>query len=523
MLACRCSGWGNVGRLIRCFAASVMFWFAGSAGAAWHEAKSKHFIIYSQDNPEQLQQFATRLEKFDHAVRHITKMDDPPTGDGNRLTVFVLSNESAVERMSGKKNVGGFYIPRASGSVAFVPRRAGGTDTNDWNQEIIFFHEYAHHLMLQNIDNPYPEWLVEGFAEFLSTAQFNKDGSVLLGAAAQHRAYGLVARGTQPISMLLGGNYSKLTEDQRVNTVYARGWLLTHYLVFDPKRDGQASRYVAALSNGVGPLEAATQAFGDLKQLDRDLNSYLRKITGSISAFRIGSASVQPGPIEIRKLSDGAAAVIPLRQRSKRGVDNTTAEPLAVEVRKVRAQFPPDQLVLTTLAEAEFDSGHPEAAEAAADEALKLNPRNTEAMVYKGRAIQLRAETAKGAERSAMFDQARKTYIAANKIDPEDPEPLLLFHRVFLAEGKMPTANAIEALHYASDLVPQDLGLRMTSGVQYLQQGDLKAARQTLALVAYNPHGQKLAELARAVISKIEANDAKGALQTAHAGAAPPN
>jgi hypothetical protein len=108
-------------------------------------------------------------------------------------------------------------------------------------------------------------------------------------------------------------------------------------------------------------------------------------------------------------------------------------------------------------------------------------------------------------------------FSAANKIDPEDPEPLLLFYRAHLADGKAPTANAIAALHYASDLVPQDLGLRMTSGVLHLQNGDLPTARRTLVLVAYNPHGGKLSEVATAVIAKIDANDRAGALKAANA------
>ena len=507
-------------RKILAVAAAAAFVSASPAAAEWHQAKSKHFIIYSDDSPRNLEQFAARLEKFDQAVRLIIHADDPPLGDGNRLTIFVLANEAAVEKISGQKNVGGFYSPRYSGSLAFVPKRAGGFDSS-WDQEIIFFHEYAHHLMFQNIDRPYPQWMVEGFAEFASTAVFNKDGSVLVGAAAQHRAYSLARGNWEPLNVLLAGDYSKFSADQREATIYARGWLLTHYLVFDPARSGQVSKYLAALSSGTAPLQAAQQAFGDLKQLDRDLGSYLRKITSSITAMRISADKVQPGPVEVRKLGPGAAAVMPFRERSKMGVTSTTAEPLAAEVRQVNARFPGDELVLATLAEAEFDSGHPEASLAAAEAALKLNPKNTEAMIYKGRAIQRRAEAAdEESKRAALFDHARNAFLAANKIDSEDPEPLLLFYREYLSEGRRPSANAIEALHYASDLVPQDLGLRMNSGMQYLRDGDLKSARQTLILIAYSPHAGKMGEIARKVIARIDAGDAKGAMAAEVASAA---
>jgi hypothetical protein len=63
---------------------------AEAARAEWHEARSKHFIIYANENPKRLLEFATRLEKFDKAARAISSMPDPPVGNGNRLTVFVM-------------------------------------------------------------------------------------------------------------------------------------------------------------------------------------------------------------------------------------------------------------------------------------------------------------------------------------------------------------------------------------------------------------------------------------------------
>ncbi len=44
--------------------------------------------------------------------------------------------------------------------------------------------------MMQQLDQPYPEWYVEGFAEFLSVPEFEKDGSIGIGAP-QHRGWAL--------------------------------------------------------------------------------------------------------------------------------------------------------------------------------------------------------------------------------------------------------------------------------------------------------------------------------------------
>ena len=114
-----------------------------------------------------------------------------------------------------------------------------------------------------------------------------------------------------------------------------------------------------------------------------------------------------------------------------------------------------------------------------------------------------------------MFEQARDTFIAANKLDLEDPEPLMEFFKAYVAEGERPNANAIAALHYASDLAPQDISLRLNSAIAYLNEGKLKEARITLIPVAYSPHAQSAADMARRMIGKINSGDAKAALSAA--------
>jgi hypothetical protein len=255
-----------------------------------------------------------------------------------------------------------------------------------------------------------------------------------------------------------------------------------------------------------------------LKQLDKDLDSYLGRTR--LPYLKIAGARFQPGTIDVRPLSDGGAKVIRLRAQSRRGVNQATAEPLAVQVREVEARYPGDELVELTLAEAELDARHPEASEAAADRALKADPRNTKAMVLKGRAIAAGARDKAGAERHADFEAARRLFIAANKIDTEDPEPLMEFYKSFVTEGVRPTPNAIAALHYASDLAPQDRGLRMNSAVQYLAAGKLAEARHALTTIAYDPHANELGPIARTIIEKIDAGDATSALAAARAGAA---
>lgn len=485
---------------------------AGPAHASWYKASTKHFIIYADEKPKTLSDFAERLEMFDQAARILLRMDDPKVGDGNRLTVYVLPTDADVRKLVGDRSgfLDGFYTGRVEGSLAYIPKRENG----ELGAETVIYHEYTHHLMMQQLDQPYPEWYVEGFAEFLSSPMFGPDGSVGLGTPREDSMWALVGTDRQmPLDQMLGGTYGpidKLPNDLR-SSIYERGWLLVHYLTMNPKRQGQLSRYVLNIANGMPQLAAAQAAFGDLKQLQTELTSYVNRTT--MKYFKISADAIHPAAVDVQPLSAGASAIVLLRGEMKYDVKPANAEQYTAQARSIEARYPGDALVESTLAEAELDAGHADAAEAAAARALNADPNSTEPMILKGRAIELKAKDADGDQRKSMFEQARDTFIAANKMDTEDPEPLFEFYKSYVHEGTRPTANAINALHYASDLAPQDVSVRMNSAIAYLVESKPKDARATLSVVAYSPHAGEAAEVAKRMMTDIDAGNVEAALR----------
>lgn len=487
------------------FVAAAMSLWGGAAHASWYQAQSRHFVIYADDNPNHLRDFAAWLERFDAGVRYIKQMPDPDVGDGNRLTVYVLPKSADVRALIGDKTgfIDGFYTGRVSGSLAYLGREAAINP----DAQSIFFHEYTHHLMMQDQQKPYPEWYVEGFAEFFSTPKFDRDGGIWFGRPPLFRADTILYGPQISLTQLLAGIPENMPSQQR-DAFYGRGWLLTHYLLLGaPARAGQLSAYVAALSAGETQITAAQKAFGDLRKLDRDLDAYRNK---GLTSFKITTDKLRTGVINVTPLTPGASQVILLRSKIKYK-EGQPAEALAAQVRTIEARYPGDELVERTLAEAELNATHAEAAEAAADRALKANPRSTEALVLKGRALAGRA--ASGDASHALFEQARQVLISANKLDSEDPEPLYAFYGTFILEHVRPNANALDALHYASELAPQDMGARMNSAIAYLNEGKFPEARSTLVVVAYSPHAGKGGEVARKLIAEIDAGRGKDALR----------
>jgi hypothetical protein len=482
----------------------------GPAKAQWVEAKTPHFVVYSDQSEERVRDFADRLERFDRAVRFSTKVDDPPRTDATKLTVFIVPNIATVQRLAGgARGVGGFYIPRVEGPIAVTPRKAGGSD-RELDAEAILFHEYAHHIQLATLDRPIPRWLSEGYAEFFSVPRFDRDRAVAVGRAANHRAATFAYGERLPLETMLADK----VKGEQVYMMYAYGWLLTHYMMFNPERRAQLNGYLNDMAAGMDGLAAARKNFGNLSKLSIEVDSYLKRKALPVLVLQphlFGNADIQ-----VRRLSAGASAVMPWRIQSKVGVDEKMAQKVVGEVRRVAASYPNDPLVLASLAEAELDAKNEAAAEAAADRLMQLDPRTIEGRIYKARAMMERAKKA-GGNKAATFKAARSILIAANRLDTEDPEPLTYYYKSFTEEGTAPSRNAISAIHYASSLMPQDGDVRLLSALQYARDGKTADARKALVPIAYAPHGGEKADMAKEMIAKLDAGDPKGAVAIAEA------
>ena len=91
------------------------------------------------------------------------------------MTIYVVRSAGQVQKLAGDKSgyLQGFYQARAGGSLAFTSKvESEGFAISQSEQTL--FHEYAHHLMHGVSEWATPRWYSEGFAEFFSTARFEK-------------------------------------------------------------------------------------------------------------------------------------------------------------------------------------------------------------------------------------------------------------------------------------------------------------------------------------------------------------
>jgi tetratricopeptide (TPR) repeat protein len=444
-------------------------------------------------------------------VRYYNSIPSREGDESNKLTVYVVANDAAVRRLfgAGGAHVAGFYQGRASGSVAFTPAQGGDpADINALQPQIVLFHEYTHHLMLANFDTALPAWYAEGYPEFLSTARFEKD-FVWLGAPAQHRAYDLLLGSELGAEQLFSLDQTKKMRESQTAGLYARGWLLTHYLMIDPKRAAQLNAYLIAINDGTPGVEAARAAFGDLNALNRALSAYLHKST--MAAYKIPLTRLAKPTVSLRPLSPGERELITLRMRSDRGVNHETAQPILTAALPIAERYPKDAMVQGWFAEMALDAGRNDLADVAADRALAIDPRSSQALVYKAQVHLRRARDAKVTD-PQVWREARSWLLRANKLDTNDAYALMLYYSSFGMAGTPPTDNAKAALSRAHELVPQDSGLAFAYATQMLLDDKRDEARVALRPLAYSAHSSPDNAAARLLAALAEGKTGKQAL-----------
>ncbi len=478
--------------------------FAAPAHAEWWEARTAHFIIYSQDSKRDTRAFATELERYDNALRSLqsTKFE-PLTEDWQKVTIYRFGDVGEIGRLAHAP-AAGFYIPRLE-PVAFTPVRdsknLGSIVHRDSRTELdpkaVLFHEYTHHFMLRYFPAGYPSWYIEAFAETLATIDLHDDGSFHVGNPPNWRADALF-HGMMTVTpqSLLASTSKPDAEDWY--GYYTVGWLMNQYLTFEPTRKGQLQEYLKLVASGVPSGEAARQAFGDLDELASEINHYKSK--GKLYGADVRPANTAPPKVTMRKLTDAEEAILPVRVHSKAGVTHSEAGGVASDARSVAARFPNSLPVQLELAEAEFDDHNLDAAEAAADRAIALAPGSAEALIWKGRVLLERGKTDK-----RYLPQARTWFAKAHNLDRLHPAPLYYNYLTYFYEGGRIPEPALVGLEHAYLAAPHYRDLRLVLSRQLLSERKALLARDILLPLALNPHESKVQKNLNEVIKLIDA------------------
>src|SRR3974390_1377562 len=258
--------------------------FASSSRAAfaketWVEARSPHFTVISNAGDKEAGRIADQFEQFREVFR--SAFPNLRLDLGCPLIIFGLKNEDSLKALGrgdgegkARGNPAGIYV---SGEERhFVALR---TNTEGENPYEIIYHEYAHAILNLNFRDM-PVWLSEGLAEYFGNSRI-RDNDVEIGVPAPSRLQTLQQSRLIPIEELLSADQSSpyYNEENRVSIFYAESWAMVHYLLLDPdaRQRQLLLNFIKAWEASGDQVEAARQAFGDLKRFSQTMEAYARK------------------------------------------------------------------------------------------------------------------------------------------------------------------------------------------------------------------------------------------------------
>lgn len=454
---------------------SALLAVASPAQARWLKAESERFIVYSDGDEGQLRSFVQDLESFDRLLRLRLglKVDDVPY---RKLPIYLVGHRSGLAKVRPglPDSIAGFYLATDE-DIFGIALRDKQADT--------LKHEYAHHFMMQNFSFPYPAWFIEGFAEYFSTVEFERN-RILVGKFNENRAYWLVNGSWTPMVELLSSR--PLRSSRHQETYYPLAWLLTHWFMTDPDRRQSLNVYLNDVGAGGDPVEAMQRATG----LDaRDLQRTLRRYMNGRMTYEAIRTSFPPVSVVVTPLPASADDLLLLNQRLKVGVAEDEREATADEVRRAAARHPDDPLALLALGHAELHFGDPAAAEAPLLRLIELAPDHIEGLQYLARIRMAAADDEADYEAALALKEEAQTYLArAYQLDEADYGTLLLIAENRAGTPGYPSDNDVAVLEQAFVLAPQLASARLNLAQLLIYEDRTREAIALLEPLANDPH-----------------------------------
>lgn len=259
----------------------------------WTEIRTTHFIVASDGGEKTARRFA---ELFENLLRVFqSTLPKARTTNGLPVRLLVAHDGQSFARVvpefpfsKTRDQPPGVFVTGPEKTYIAIRGNAGGKFAY---QDI--FHEYARAVLKLSYHN-LPPWIEEGYLSVYDSLTFNDRGARLERPDPNDMST-LFESPLLPFDVVLGADRQSpyYSPGGSKDTVfYAESRVLLQYLITDPEmtRSNAMERYLTAITSGTDLLPAARSAFGDLNQLQSNLDAYIKLVNGP--GFDFGSTGV---------------------------------------------------------------------------------------------------------------------------------------------------------------------------------------------------------------------------------------
>jgi tetratricopeptide (TPR) repeat protein len=353
---------------------------ASASPDQWIQVSSSHFVVLTNANEKQARHLPDQFERMRWVFQTLfPKMNaDPPVP----IQVYAAKNgktfqsvEPAPYLSKGSLNLAGLFLNAQDQDYILVR-----LDAEQEHPFATVYHEYTH-LQFRSAGEWMPLWLNEGVAEFFQNTEI-RDKDVIIGEASADDILYLRQQRIIPLPVLfkVDVNSPYYHEENKGSVFYAESWALTHMLLISDREKGtnHVTEYMNLMSHHADPVEAAEKAFGNLKQLQSALESYINASQYKQLVMKSAAAPIDESSYTVKAVTSieadaERAEILALVQREKESRDLVDsilkADPNNAHAREVMGSI-------------EFRAGNREAARKWFSEAVKLDPQNYLANYY---------------------------------------------------------------------------------------------------------------------------------------------
>lgn len=243
----------------------------------WLEVRTPHFVIVSNSSEKEARQAALQFEKMRSVLRNV--FPEAAVDAATPITVLAVADKRTLESLKpeayigkGKLNLAGLFLLAPEKNYVLLWLNMPGLHSFAG-----IYHEYTH-FVVSRTGEWLPLWLNEGSAEFYQNTEIDNT-EVRLGKADAAVLALLQRSQLLPLATILTVDQHSpyYQEEDKGSMFYAESWALTHYLKAKDTRENthRIRDYLDLMHENVDSVNAAAQAFGDLQQLQADLQKYI--------------------------------------------------------------------------------------------------------------------------------------------------------------------------------------------------------------------------------------------------------
>ena len=389
----------------------------------WLEVRSQHFTVMTNAGEKAGRRTADQFER----TRSVFHVEFPHLSIDTSSPIVVLAVkdekdfralEPQVYLAKGQLKLGGLFLRTPDKNYVLMRVFAEGE-----HPYAVVYHEYTH-LLLSKAAEWLPLWLNEGLAEFYENTDIHEK-DVALGQPSRENLQLLRQNRLLPLGTLFTVDTSSpyYHEENKGSIFYAESWALTHYLEIKDYKEKthRVTDYTELLMQKVDPVTAATRAFGDLKQLQSNLEGYVRQ--ESFIYIRMSTATdVDDTAFKVQSLTEAQADAV----RADFLAYNERVADARLILDRVLQEDPQNISAHETRGFLEFRAGHLDEARKWYEQAVKLDSQSYIAYYYFA-AISMNAGANPGDDA-----QVESSLRAAIKLNPSFAPP---FERLAAFEG----------------------------------------------------------------------------------------